>query len=125
MNDSQVKCKPTREDESEAKPEGFPGATLLGLLRSRRGCGLSDPRDMVYAHLGLVSHETWEVFPIDYDKSVAQVYQDIAISYVKGSSLIFATTNSTIWQSSTAVQSCACPNSHEPAMYGWLHHVLL
>ncbi|KUJ19317.1 uncharacterized protein LY89DRAFT_731721 [Mollisia scopiformis] len=55
--------------------EEVPGQALLELLSQRRGCCLSDPRDMIYAHLGLASAITRLKIPIDYDKSVSEVYQ--------------------------------------------------
>ncbi|KAN0120256.1 Heterokaryon incompatibility protein (HET) domain containing protein [Hyaloscypha variabilis] len=51
-----------------------PGEALFILLQQRRGCGLTDPRDLIYAHLGLVDAETRKLIPIDYDKSVAQFW---------------------------------------------------
>jgi hypothetical protein len=44
------------------------GEALFTLLQQRRGCGLTDPRDLIYAHLGLVDAETRKLVPIGYDK---------------------------------------------------------
>lgn len=48
---------------------------LLDTMVSRAGLGASDPRDMVYAHLGLAKDAGIQV---DYTKSVAEIYHDIA-----------------------------------------------
>ncbi|PMD29821.1 HET-domain-containing protein, partial [Hyaloscypha variabilis F] len=82
MNESRNKFR-TVSVESSQKPEEFMGSSLLKLLQTRRGCDLTDPRDMVYAHLGLVDHEARGKFPIDYDKTVAQVYESIACFYIE------------------------------------------
>ena len=86
MNESRIKFETARVGDLE-KPEKFPGSSLLELLRSRRGCALSDPRDMVYAHLGLASFTTRKSVPIDYDKTVVQVYEDIAYLYIEWAGL--------------------------------------
>jgi hypothetical protein len=46
-------------------------------MDSRRGLGASDPRDMIYAHLGLVELNPSR-FSIMYEHSVVQVYEDVA-----------------------------------------------
>ncbi|KAE9368933.1 HET-domain-containing protein, partial [Stipitochalara longipes BDJ] len=82
MNESRIKFR-TASVESLQTPEEFLGSSLLELLRTRRGCALTDPRDMIYAHLGLVSHEAREGIPVDYDRTVAQVYESIACFYIE------------------------------------------
>jgi hypothetical protein len=86
MNESRIKFRTSKASCSE-KSEEFLGGSLLALLRARRGCALSDPRDMVYAHLGLASKETRDKVFIDYDKTIAQVYWDIACFYTSEAGL--------------------------------------
>lgn len=56
--------------------ENISGTPLLQLLFMHRGAGATDPRDHVYALLGLA--EDGEEFEVDYTKSVAQVFCDTA-----------------------------------------------
>ncbi|KAK1758750.1 heterokaryon incompatibility protein-domain-containing protein [Echria macrotheca] len=55
--------------------------SLLQLLQARRGMGATDPRDMIFAHLGIASlppgHAPYPV--VDYTKSVSEVYLDVAL----------------------------------------------
>ncbi|KAE9370982.1 HET-domain-containing protein [Stipitochalara longipes BDJ] len=85
-NMNQIRLKFRKGSKSEMR-ERFPGSSLLDILLDRRGCALSDPRDMIYAHLGLVSHALMSEIPINYDKPVVQVYEDLARSYLKWASL--------------------------------------
>jgi hypothetical protein len=59
---------------------GRVGTSLFNLLLSRRGLGATDPRDMVYAQLGLASDltESSQYLNIDYQRSVSRVYEDVA-----------------------------------------------
>ncbi|PMD31063.1 HET-domain-containing protein, partial [Hyaloscypha variabilis F] len=59
-----------------------PGEALFIILQQRRGCSLTDPRDLIYAHLGMADAETRKLVPIDYDKSVAEVYEDDSIFWL-------------------------------------------
>lgn len=68
--------------------------TLFDLVRSRRGLGATDPRDIIYGHMGLVrqlaetSRVTWKIGTIprilfdierpEYRKSVEDVFMDFA-----------------------------------------------
>jgi len=63
------------------------GVYLFELLSRRRGCGLSDPRDMVYALLSLAGTTVATSLAIDYDKSVSQVYEDFTCLFTKWTSL--------------------------------------
>ncbi|KAK0129276.1 hypothetical protein ONS95_001211 [Cadophora gregata] len=54
---------------------------LSDLVRARRGCGASNPRDIVYAHIGMAALKiqgSSAIFDIDYNKSVAKVYAEMA-----------------------------------------------
>jgi hypothetical protein len=88
MNESRIKFR-TSQVNCSGKSEEFLGGLLLELLRARSGCALSDPRDMVYAHLGLASKEIRDRVSIDYDKTVAQVYRDIACFYIVETGLYY------------------------------------
>jgi hypothetical protein len=52
------------------------------LLRSRRGAGVSNPRDMIYAHLSLTDLDIQDTTPIRYDLSVVDVYTSLARDFV-------------------------------------------
>ncbi|KAK6595880.1 hypothetical protein H4I96_10199 [Botrytis cinerea] len=59
---------------------------LLQILHSRRGYGVSDPRDMLYGHLAMFANLTKSKNPkierlveIDYRKTVADVYTDLTL----------------------------------------------
>jgi hypothetical protein len=85
MNKSRIKLKMPSEtgvDNSDKASNAIPDTSLLTYMSIRRGYGVSDPRDMVYAHVGLTPTKTRHTISIDYDKTVAQTYEDIALFYV-------------------------------------------
>jgi hypothetical protein len=51
------------------------------LLTQTRRCKCTDPRDRIYALLGLLDQK-YDIIP-DYEKPVAEVYQDMFTSYMK------------------------------------------
>ncbi|KAK4229320.1 heterokaryon incompatibility protein-domain-containing protein [Podospora fimiseda] len=52
---------------------------LLDLLQSRRGMDVTDPRDVVFAHLGIAAPEDWKpFFQVDYSKTLGEVYTAVA-----------------------------------------------
>lgn len=51
---------------------------LLLILHSRRGMGATDPRDFIYAHLGMISKKIQEIVIIDYTRSCSATYIGIA-----------------------------------------------
>jgi hypothetical protein len=51
---------------------------MMELLQARRGLGVSDPRDMVFAHVGFADDGWHEALAVDYSKTCAQVYTDFA-----------------------------------------------
>ncbi|KAK3995754.1 heterokaryon incompatibility protein-domain-containing protein [Cladorrhinum sp. PSN332] len=52
---------------------------LLDLLKSRRGMGVTDPRDVVFAHLGIATPDDWKpFFQVDYSKTLGEVYTSVA-----------------------------------------------
>jgi hypothetical protein len=54
---------------------------MLNLLKARRGLGVTDPRDMLYAHVGFASDG--QDVNVDYTKTCAQVYEDFARHLMK------------------------------------------
>jgi hypothetical protein len=66
--------------------------SLFEVLLERRGAGVTDPRDMLYAHLGLLPSPIDPPMEIDYNKSVADIYEHIARHFInKSQSLIILT----------------------------------
>jgi Heterokaryon incompatibility protein (HET) len=61
------------------------GHTLLDILTSRRGLGVSDARDMIYAHIALASDRTLgrTLFEVDYSKSASQVFTEVARYHIE------------------------------------------
>lgn len=55
---------------------------LLDTLHKRRGLGVTDGRDMVYAHLGVAEVQK-AVVPVDYTKTTSEVYEDFALCCIK------------------------------------------
>ncbi|TGO58942.1 hypothetical protein BOTNAR_0172g00290 [Botryotinia narcissicola] len=76
-----------RENFISGTPDSFgPCDYLLNILHSRRGYGVFDPRDMLYGHLALFANQSKSDNPeieklveIDYRKSIADVYTDLAL----------------------------------------------
>ncbi|KAK4455181.1 heterokaryon incompatibility protein-domain-containing protein [Podospora aff. communis PSN243] len=64
---------------SERRDEKF-SAPLFSLLKARRGIGATDPRDLVYANLGIVQdREICERYiKIDYASPVEHLFNDVA-----------------------------------------------
>ncbi|KAF2812658.1 HET-domain-containing protein [Mytilinidion resinicola] len=54
------------------------GNTLIDLLLARRGLGVTDPRDMVFAHLGFATDGQLWTTGMDYSKTVSQLFLDVA-----------------------------------------------
>ena len=57
------------------------GRPLLEMVAKSRARGASDPRDRIYALLGLVSLEEMESLAVDYNLSVSEVYQEIRLCH--------------------------------------------
>ncbi|KUJ09456.1 HET-domain-containing protein, partial [Mollisia scopiformis] len=77
-------CHSPYQDGTDALSalEGFDIA-LLSTLEARRGFGLLDPRDMLFAHrsclgTGLPDWQLHELLDVDYEKTCARVYTDVA-----------------------------------------------
>lgn len=62
---------------------------LLLILQTRRGLGVKDPRDMIYANVGLVELNSpncaryKELLDVDYGKTISEVYTDAALYLIK------------------------------------------
>ncbi|KAH6667815.1 heterokaryon incompatibility protein-domain-containing protein [Halenospora varia] len=63
--------------------------TILDVLQARRGLGITDPKDMIYAHLGISESQLKSHITIDYSKSKAQVYEEAA-RYIDSNSDFFS-----------------------------------
>lgn len=64
---------------------------LLQILRWRRGSGVTNPRDMIYAHLGMLGGKDNEdcllekLIQVDYSKSIGEVYTNAALYFIESS----------------------------------------
>lgn len=54
---------------------------LTKILSSRRGFGVSNPHDMVFAHLGLVAKAAG--IEVNYDQPTAKIYNDLAKRHIE------------------------------------------
>jgi hypothetical protein len=74
----------TAENETAESETPRFAKRLYDLLKSRKGFGVTDPRDMLFANLGLVGdaleHENklLHLIAVDYQKNEAKVYSDLA-----------------------------------------------
>lgn len=66
---------------SIAEPEMTFAKSLLEILQSRRGFGVYDPRDMLFAHLGIIVGRARGQMRVnvDYTKSHRQIYEDVVM----------------------------------------------
>lgn len=66
-------------NDEDSKPSRESNNTLSKLVISRRGYGATDPRDVIYAQLGLVSGSLANTtkLVVDYDKSIAKLYAEM------------------------------------------------
>jgi hypothetical protein len=55
---------------------------FLGILASRRGFDASDPRDLVFAHLGIAGVVNPLSLEVDYGKTMSQVYEMFAWKHI-------------------------------------------
>lgn len=61
------------------------GNSLLQILISRRGLGVTDARDMIYGHLGIVSDvlSSEVALEVDYSKTCERVSIDVACYFME------------------------------------------
>lgn len=75
--------------KSVRRPSKILVENLINLLTARRGLRVSDPRDMVFAHKGIVQTSSYQTFleadeiAIDYSKSVEKIFTDLAYHCLK------------------------------------------
>jgi hypothetical protein len=60
----------------------FSSNYMADILQARRGFGVTDPRDMIFAHVGFTADGQHEDLAVDYSKSTVQVYKSSAL-YIK------------------------------------------
>lgn len=73
---------PDLEDlEEESALDDHSTQKLLNILLSRRGLGVTDPRDMVFAHVGLIDLAFTEshLVAVAYEKEIRTVFTDCSI----------------------------------------------
>jgi hypothetical protein len=61
---------------------------IFQILRSRRGFGVADPRDMIYAYMGIIKPYNGEenlLTQVDYTKSVRELYTEVAVAFLHSS----------------------------------------
>jgi hypothetical protein len=82
--ESHQKAIRSRDSDSEMLPIKVQAEslTMLDLLRARRGLGVTDPKDMVFAHLGFASDGQELGSKVNYSMSCAEVYHSFARSMI-------------------------------------------
>jgi hypothetical protein len=101
--------------------------TMLDILRGRRGLGATDPKDMVYAHIGIAEPQVRSDIIVDYSKSKAQVYEEIARYIYKntcGFTILILVENLNL-QSRSGLPTWVPDWSvkPDPAQANWLRHI--
>lgn len=80
-------CRNQHEARFFWQAEDLPVVRLLNTLESARDLGLTDPRDRIYAFLGLISTDdegpdtAWMLQP-NYEQDFLDAYKDFAIEYI-------------------------------------------
>jgi Heterokaryon incompatibility protein (HET) len=69
-------------DKHQGKVKEGDQATLFRLMVGRRGLGVTDPRDMIFAHIGFASDGYDRFVKPEYSKTCLEVYEDYARSVV-------------------------------------------
>jgi hypothetical protein len=64
-------------DDINSKAVSFT-TSLLKMLDSRRGLGVSDMRDMVYGNLSIIESVEMGLVQVDYRKTGVDVFEDVA-----------------------------------------------
>ncbi|KAN0110739.1 HET domain containing protein [Hyaloscypha variabilis] len=59
------------------------GNSMLELVKARRGLGVTDPRDMIFAHVGFALDSGHENLKVDYSKTTQEVYVDFALFVIE------------------------------------------
>jgi hypothetical protein len=71
------------EQFSKKVTEG--GAPLIQLILMARNCAVTDPRDKIYALLGLSTAEDRQAIQPDYTKELAQIIKQVTVQHILGS----------------------------------------
>jgi Heterokaryon incompatibility protein (HET) len=104
----------TRRRHHAARFDGtVPRPKLIDVLHSRRGFGTRDPRDRIFAHLGIADdlHIKKELnVKVDYSKTVVEVFTDLTMK------AIFSTRTLDILKYVEA----AVPGSRSPGLPSWV-----
>ena len=81
LNDLRSRFQLSQKADSESGPFIM---QLLDVLKSTRGSGASDPRDQIYAILGLIKSKSskQESIPIDYGLTTVQLYEMLACRHM-------------------------------------------
>jgi hypothetical protein len=61
---------------------GFRNADFLTLLHTTRNCEATDPKDKIFAILGLVDRRTRSQVPVDYSRSIVDIYTNVATAVI-------------------------------------------
>ncbi len=69
-------------DKHQGKVTESNQATLFRLIVGRRGLGVTDQRDMIFAHIGFASDGYDRFLKPDYSKTCEEVYEDYARSVI-------------------------------------------
>jgi hypothetical protein len=56
---------------------------LLDLLMARRGLGVTDARDIIYGHLGMVKQSMNDWISIDYNMTLPHLYETVALLLIR------------------------------------------
>jgi len=84
MNEAWDQQRPKKATKSDYQSKSFGKRspfknTVLELVKARRGLGVFDPRDMVFAHVGFAKDAEHGKLKIDYSKTIEEVYIDFAL----------------------------------------------
>lgn len=60
------------------------GFSMFDLLKARRGCGVTDPRDMIFAHVGFASNRGVDA---DYMLTAEELFEDITRRFITSEGL--------------------------------------
>jgi hypothetical protein len=69
----------TRNHSIASSEIGAQETNLITILEDRRGIGVQDPRDMLFAHVSIAGVGHQKLLSIDYTKTLKQVFEDLAI----------------------------------------------
>ena len=105
------------QHQTSERAENLPdfARRLYDLLKSRKGSGVTDPRDMLFANLGLITRaeetedKLFNLIVVDYEKTEGQVYRDLAYYFLEdlGAFRIFSLLDSSEKRSNTQAPSWA------------------